>query len=432
MIWKSVEIIAAVLEAFIVLIFNINYFKFKNNRYAFMKILISMLILSLWDYFGTLLAETEIFSLMGFILTLFIFSLLYLKGSSFEKLIISITSCSLLALINLPVLYMVSFICNQSVKDLTTAQGNERIIILFLTKTLYFIVTQLIVYFKQEHTFFFKRNELILVVSNFTITFIISFLLYALSIDLWNKIYIYTIIVVFLTILNIIAFSFMKKINLKNAETIENELLRFSLEQNSEMIDKIKLQYDNLSAMRHDYVHELTYIQGVLYEKNYKKLEEYLNNKLGAEELKGYNYIFTSNKVIDSVINYKFEIAEQKGISVVCTFTTKIPENLEHDVSIILSNLLDNAIEASESLKSIKPQIILIVSEVAGYYNIMLKNRISNSVITENNQLKTTKSDKQHHGYGIRNIKMLVEMHNGMIDIYEKEGFFIVNTMLNI
>lgn len=431
MIWEVIEASAIVIEAFLALYFNIGYFKFKDTKHKLPKILVMTVILSLWDYFGTAFPKAEFLALTGFIITLFLFSLLYLKRSVFEKIVISIISCTLFALINLPVLYIISFICNQPVANLVVAQGTERIIILFLTKTFYFVVTQLIVYFRQRQTFFFKRDELILVVSDFVITFSIAFLLYSLSIELWNKFYIYIAIVILLTALNILAFSFMKKINQKNTEETENELLKLSLQQHSEMIDKIKVQYDNLSEMRHDYVHELAYIQGVLAEKKYDKLEDYLNEKLGAERLKGYNYIFTSNKVIDSVINYKFSVAEQNGISVVCTLTAQIPETLERDISIILSNLLDNAIEASEKTTDTVPEIIVNISEISGYYSILVKNRISSSVISKNKLLHTTKADKQHHGYGIRTVKMLSEAHNGMTDIYEKDGYFVVNVMLN-
>lgn len=431
MIWTIIEIIAIIAESFLALAFNIGYFKLKDNKYYYLKILGGTIALSLWDYFGTMLVKTEVLAMSGFAVILFLFSLLYLKNSAFEKFIIAIIGCTLFYLINLPILYLFSYIFNQTAHDMTVAQGTERIVILFLTKMLYFVITQLIIYFRQKQAFIFKRDEWILVSSNFTITFTIAFFLYSLSIDLWNQLYVFITIVALLIALDVIAFKFMIKINQKNTEQTENELLRLSLEQQSEMIDKIKVQYDNLSEMRHDYVHEISYIQGVLAEKKYDKLEKYINEKLSSEKLKGYNFIFTSNRVIDSVINYKFSIAEQKGISVVCTLTAEISEALERDISIILSNLLDNAIEASEKLKNIKPEIVLNVTEKSGYYSILIKNRIEDSIIAENKSLRTTKIDKQHHGYGLKTVRILTEAHNGMMDVYEKDGFFIVNTMLN-
>lgn len=432
MMWTIVEIIAIVAESFLALIFNIGYFRLKDNKHYYLKIIGGTLALSLWDYFGTMLAKAEFLAMGGFAVILFLFSLLYLKNSTFEKFIIAVISCTLFYLINLPILYIFSYLFSKSAYDMTVATGTERIIILFLTKMLYFVVTQLIVFFRQKQAFLFKRDEWILVSSSFTITFIIAFFLYSLSIELWNQLYIFIAIVVLLIALDVVAFKFMIKINQNNTEQTETELLKLSLKQQSEMIEKIKVQYDNLSEMRHDYVHELAYIQGVLEDKNYIKLEAYIKEKLSSEKLKGYNYIFTSNRVIDSVINYKFSIAERKGISVVCTLTAEITEAFERDISIILSNLLDNAIEASEKLKNDKPEIILNILEKSGYYSILIKNRIAESILSENRKLHTTKADKQHHGYGLKTVRILAESHNGMVDIYEKDGFFIVNALLNI
>jgi signal transduction histidine kinase len=429
--WTVIEIIAIVAESFLALAFNIGYFRMKSNEYYYIKVLGGTIALSFWDYFGTILVKTEFLAMGGFAFILFLFSLLFLKNSAFEKFIIAIISCTLFYLINLPLLYIFSYLFGRTAYDMTVAQGTERIIILFLTKMLYFVVTQLIIYFRQKQAFLFRRDEWILVSSSFSITFIIAFFLYSLSIDLWDQLYGFIAIVIMLIALDIIAFKFMVKINQKNTEHTENKLLKLSLGQQSEMIEKIKVQYDNLSEMRHNYVHELAYMQGVLSEGKYDKLEKYIKEKLSSEKLKGYNYIFTSNKVIDSVINYKFSIAEQKGISVVCTLTADIPENLERDISIILSNLLDNAIEASEKLKTVNPEIVLNISKKSGYYSILVKNRLENSVLSSNKRLQTSKADKQHHGYGLKTVRLIAEAHNGMTDIYEKDSYFIVNILLN-
>ncbi len=431
MMWTVIEIIAIVAESFLALAFNIGYFRMKSNEYYYIKVLGGTIALSFWDYFGTILVKTEFLAMGGFAFILFLFSLLFLKNSAFEKFIIAIISCTLFYLINLPLLYIFSYLFGRTAYDMTVAQGTERIIILFLTKMLYFVVTQLIIYFRQKQAFLFRRDEWILVSSSFSITFIIAFFLYSLSIDLWDQLYGFIAIVIMLIALDIIAFKFMVKINQKNTEHTENKLLKLSLGQQSEMIEKIKVQYDNLSEMRHNYVHELAYMQGVLSEGKYDKLEKYIKEKLSSEKLKGYNYIFTSNKVIDSVINYKFSIAEQKGISVVCTLTADIPENLERDISIILSNLLDNAIEASEKLKTVNPEIVLNISKKSGYYSILVKNRLENSVLSSNKRLQTSKADKQHHGYGLKTVRLIAEAHNGMTDIYEKDSYFIVNILLN-
>ena len=161
--WSIIEIIAVLVECFLAISFNVGYFKMKDDKFIRLKILSGTVILSLWDYFGTLIARNEFFSMIGFTIILLIFSSLFLKESYFEKFIIAVISCTLFYLINLPVIYVISYIFRQPVRDVISAKGTERIIILFLTKTFYFAITQIIVYFRQKQAYVFKQSESILI-----------------------------------------------------------------------------------------------------------------------------------------------------------------------------------------------------------------------------------------------------------------------------
>ena len=183
--------------------------------------------------------------------------------------------------------------------------------------------------------------------------------------------------------------------------------------------------------MRHNYVHELAFIQGVMMEGDYERVKHYIADKLSCEQLKSSDYVFSSNKVIDSVINYRLSEAEQNGISTLCKITAKIPKELEHDIAIILSNLLQNAVEASIRLEKETPEVILEISCISGYYSIIVKNRIEDSVLQNNRKLRTVKKDKDRHGFGLRSIRTLANSHNGMLDIYEMEGYFIVKVLIS-
>ena len=97
----------------------------------------------------------------------------------------------------------------------------------------------------------------------------------------------------------------------------------------------------------------------------------------------------------------------------------------------MLSNLLDNAIEACEKNPS-NAQILLTISEEAGYYRIVVRNTIAVSVLKKNQELKTEKANKKLHGWGLRSVTDLVSKRNGLIDFYEKEGMFYVDILLPI
>ena len=431
MIWQVFEIVAIIIECSLAIRFLVEYFGFKSNSYKYLKVAIVVVILCVWDYVGSMILQIESLTILGYIIIVFSFALFYLKNSIPEKLIISILSYTLFILVNLRILYLLSVVLDKSAYDMTVLQSEERVLILFFSKVFYFAVTQLIISYHQNISYRFTVFEWILIISDFLITLLAAFLLYSLSINLWNRVFVYVSIVSLLAILDVIAFVFMKRISLKNVEKTENKLLKLSLQQQSDMIESIHEQYDNISEMRHNYVHELAFIQGVMMEGDYERVKHYIADKLSCEQLKSSDYVFSSNIVIDSVINYRLSESEKNGISTLCKITAKIPKELEHDIAIILSNLLQNAVEASIRLEKDTPEVILEISCISGYYSIIVKNRIEDSVLQNNRKLRTVKKDKDRHGFGLRSIRTLANSHNGMLDIYEMEGYFIVKVLIS-
>lgn len=72
----------------------------------------------------------------------------------------------------------------------------------------------------------------------------------------------------------------------------------------------------------------------------------------------------------------------------------------------------------------------MIISDIAGYYRIAVKNTIRKSVIEYNKELKSIKDDKKLHGWGLKSVEEIVEKHSGTLNIYEKNGMFVVSALL--
>ena len=112
--------------------------------------------------------------------------------------------------------------------------------------------------------------------------------------------------------------------------------------------------------------------------------------------------------------------------------TASVPKYLEYDIGIILSNLLDNAIEACQKQSKSEKEVLVFLSITGGYYRIVVKNTIDASVLNTNRQLRTSKIDKLIHGWGLKSVADLVDANHGFMDYYEKDGYFVVNTMLQL
>ncbi len=99
------------------------------------------------------------------------------------------------------------------------------------------------------------------------------------------------------------------------------------------------------------------------------------------------------------------------------------------DLSIILGNAIDNAIEATEKLENELDKIV----EVGVFYKgkqvlITVENKVRENIDTE--IFRSSKGE--HHGYGIINMKAIVEKYNGTIDFSCENGVFSVFVILNV
>ena len=241
--------------------------------------------------------------------------------------------------------------------------------------------------------------------------------------------YIYIAVSFLLSILDIIIFVFMGKMNRANQKELEQQQLQTQLRYRQNEIQQIESQYQKISMLRHDYKNQLNCLRTLIEENNFDEAKSYLGKIIGSQSDILSSHIHCSNSVLNAVINEKFTAAEKKGIETTCKILITIPEYLEYDLSILLSNLLDNAIEACAKEES-PTQIMMLIKKTHGYYRIVVKNTIRESVLQKNRELKSDKENKALHGWGLRSVAEIAERHLGGLDIYEKNGMFVVSVLL--
>lgn len=115
--------------------------------------------------------------------------------------------------------------------------------------------------------------------------------------------------------------------------------------------------------MKQHYILENTYLE----KEDYEALKRYCSENLKFLDKK--DFISNSgNLYIDSVVNYKADMAEKAGIKV--TANTEVPQDAEmnaEDISICLGNLLDNAIEAVKEGFQIKEDTDMSMNVSSNY-----------------------------------------------------------------
>lgn len=180
--------------------------------------------------------------------------------------------------------------------------------------------------------------------------------------------------------------------------------------------------------LKHDMKNHIMVVNSYLLENETEKAGEYLSHVM--DELNRiYTYIETGNSLLNYVLNQKLERAHQRGIHIQAQI-----ENLTFagmasvDFVSLLSNILDNALEGAKS-RTGEPTLSVVVAAKRGYETIQVKNSVARSVLLDNPSLSSSK-DEESHGYGVRQIRDIVEKYEGLSRFYEEGGMFCVEVMI--
>lgn len=225
----------------------------------------------------------------------------------------------------------------------------------------------------------------------------------------------------FLSVLYFVTESKEQKMNLKITQT-RNQLL----EENYQALNDI---YISNAKLYHDLNNHLNVLYQFLEEGEMEEAKKYIR-EISQPIQKLTKTVWTGVDVVDVIISSKVEKMRNKGIS--WDINAEFPKNTSiqlYDLCTILSNLLDNAVEAVERTGK-QGNISLTIRKI----NYFLMIRIANSCIGKNNSFdalpKTMKEDKTMHGWGLQNVRETVQKYGGTLKFKQEENQFIVDVMM--
>lgn len=222
----------------------------------------------------------------------------------------------------------------------------------------------------------------------------------------------------------------------------DNEVLREKLYW-LESVKEIELEYYNklqektndMRRIRHDFKGVIDSIN-ILINKNTpeslnkaKELLSALNNSLNSTKIP----IYSQNLVVNAVITAKYE--EAKADKIEMDILVDIPEDVNIDaidLNCVFLNLLNNAIEACKKLPVEQRKITLKATIQAGYLMIKTENPYSSVETDKQGKLKTTKIDRENHGFGLSLIEDISKKYDGHFEINANSNNFITTVSLAI
>lgn len=217
-------------------------------------------------------------------------------------------------------------------------------------------------------------------------------------------------------------------------------LLASQVDQMQAHIREIEQLYTGVRSMRHDMQNYLFDIKSLLAAQGV--------SVEGEGELAGYfsgigtaldalNFYFhTGNPVTDVVLNGKYQQAKSLGIQFDSEFLFPSDYGIDvFDLSIILNNALNNALEACEVLSGSDPEAERFISVTSYCKNNMFLIEVKNSFdgtvcVTEDGGLKSRKQDTRRHGLGFQNIVRCADKYLGSADYTCCDRTFTLIVML--
>lgn len=203
----------------------------------------------------------------------------------------------------------------------------------------------------------------------------------------------------------------------------ETTIIKATLNSKIRQQEMMENNINFINMKCHDLRKELRRLKakkGELTDEDFCLLEESLNFYDSS--------VKTGNVNIDALIQDKLIYCNSVGIE----FTSLVDgdafkEMASSDVYFLLTNIIDNAIEATEAIQEKEHRVIsLTASRKHGMLMIEETNYYHGDIVFNGDgSIKTTKQEnKKYHGFGTKSIAYIVKKYNGTMDYETKDGIF--------
>ncbi len=217
----------------------------------------------------------------------------------------------------------------------------------------------------------------------------------------------------------------------------EQERSQLLSEQNHQLVIQ-NIQYENLNKQidatrkaRHDMRHHITMMSGYLSAGQYEKAREYLQsyeNTFPGDS----TVFFCKHYAVNTILMYFAHQAENNkidfSVSADLPASLKIPDNV---LSVLLGNLLENALEACMHVKKRRPFITVKAKSDKDSVFFQIENNYSKEPATDpEGRYLSAKHDGI--GIGIESVKSIADQYDGMMGIRAENGIFSVSVFLTV
>lgn len=219
------------------------------------------------------------------------------------------------------------------------------------------------------------------------------------------------------------------------SQIMEQRLMQLRVRMESENYTQLEQVAQNYRQILHDinrYLNTLNYLAG---EKQNEKMQEIVRD-ICADISKAEETRYSSNGILNFILNEKKRRADELSIrmDIFAEPGFYCGRIRDYDCISIMSNLLDNSLEAAEKCREENRYVVLrlFMDTDRSYAVIRLENGCEEKPVYDRGGFQTGKEDKMRHGLGIKHVKELVAANQGLIDFEVQENRFTVTICLPV
>ncbi len=225
---------------------------------------------------------------------------------------------------------------------------------------------------------------------------------------------------------------FIRNRNEKNQYYLDSIMKDKTLKLQEDYYKKIIDNYSNIRKFKHDIKGHLAVVNELINSKNYDEANVYIGNM--SEAITGKDIYNTNNIYISSILNsFDQSFIDNKIEFDLSYYIISDLKMNSMDICSLFYNLILNAVEANLKIED-KRFIKLYIANIKNNVLIKIVNPVDENfnldIIKEN---KTTKEDKENHGFGLITINNIISKYNGNIDYSIHDQYLIADiTILNV
>ena len=231
-------------------------------------------------------------------------------------------------------------------------------------------------------------------------------------------------------VMNIGTYYMYEKVSDAYKEKMKKTVLENQIVMYQNQFEIIHEARQDMKQLRHDMKNHFMLIEGYLQKGKYAEAQEYIE-QFAERTSSAKEYVNTGNDELDSILNYKLGRADNLN----CKADVKIEVPRERfmsdfDLNMLLSNLLDNALEAIE--KAEERVLTVRIKYIKRILYISVYNSYNGHVKKKGNKLLTTKVKKEEHGIGMTSIQSIVDKYQGEMTIQTSEDMFKTDIIMYV